>query len=136
MKQRHTAPRKSPSSRPKAFSSTSARDAAKTPIRPRNPLAVKSFEPDPAAVYSIEVAAQLAGVPRRMILVYCKHGLISPTADPTLWGYWFDADAIRTLRQIESLRMTCGNDFPGIAMILDLMNEVHVLRAQLRAHTA
>lgn len=99
-------------------------------------MAVQSFEPDPAAVYSIEMAAQLAGLPRRMILVYCKHGMISPTVDPMLWGYWFDADAIRTLRRIENLRITCGDDLPGIAMILDLMNEVQVLRAQLRAHLA
>jgi len=85
------------------------------------------------AVYSIETTAQLAGVPRRNILIYCKHGLISPTADPMLWGYWFSADAIRTLRRIESLRHTCGDDFPGIALILDLLNEVQTLRAQLRA---
>ena len=96
-------------------------------------LAVQSFEPDPIAVYSIETAAQLAGVSRRSILVCCKHGLIAPTVDPTLWGYWFTAESIRTLRRIESLRHSCGDDFLGIAMILDLMNEVQVLRAQLRA---
>jgi DNA-binding transcriptional MerR regulator len=95
-------------------------------------LAVQSFEPDPVAVYSIETTAQLAGVPRRAILIYCKHGLISPTVDPTLWGYWFTADSIRTLRRIESLRQTCGDDFCGIAIILDLVNEVQTLRAQLR----
>jgi DNA-binding transcriptional MerR regulator len=96
-------------------------------------LAVQSFEPDPVAVYSIEMAAHLAGVSRRSILVYCKHGLISPTVDPELWGYWFTADTIRNLRRIESLRHTCGDDFLGIGMILDLMNEVQTLRAQLRA---
>jgi DNA-binding transcriptional MerR regulator len=94
---------------------------------------VQSFEPDPVAVYSIETASQLTGVSRRSILVYCKHGLISPTVEPMLWGYWFTADAIRTLRHIESLRHTCGDDFHGIGMILGLMNEVQTLRAQLRA---
>jgi hypothetical protein len=93
---------------------------------------VQSFEPDPVAVYPIETAAQLAGVSRRSILVCCKYELISPAVDPTLWGYWFTADAIRTLRRIESLRHTCGDDFPGIGMILNLMNEVQTLRAQLR----
>jgi DNA-binding transcriptional MerR regulator len=96
-------------------------------------LAVQSFEPDPVAVYSIETTAQLAGVPRRTILVYCKHGLISPTVDPILWGYWFTAEAIRTVRRIEGLRQTCGDDLPGIGIILDLMTEVQTLRAQLRA---
>ena len=102
-------------------------------MKPNISLAVQTFEPDPVAVYSIETAAQIAGVPRRTILIYCKHGLISPIADPMIWGYWFTADTIRTLRKIETLRSTCGDDFPGIAMILDLLSEVQALRAQIRA---
>ncbi len=134
MKQRHTVPGKAQSSRhKKAFSTAARQDAAKPSAKAANPHAVQSFEPDPAAVYSIEMAAQLAGVPRRTVLIYCKHGLLSPIADPMLWGYWFTADAIRTLRRIESLRLACGDDFSGIAMILDLLNEVQTLRAQLRA---
>jgi len=134
MKQRHTVPGKAHSSRhKKSFSTVTRRDTAKPSGKAANPLAVQSFEPDPAAVYSIEMAAQLAGVPRRTILIYCKHGLLLPIADPMLWGYWFTADAIRTLRRIESLRLACGDDFSGIAMILDLLTEVQTLRAQLRA---
>jgi hypothetical protein len=134
MKKRHTAPGESPSARrKKGFSTEVRRTSAKPESKPANTLAVQSFEPDPAAVYSIETAAQIAGVPRRTILIYCKHQLIAPLTDPTIWGYWFTADSIRTLRRIEALRITCGDDFPGIAMILDLMNEVQVLRAQLRA---
>jgi len=133
MKKRHSAPRRSQAPRQKKPFSTKAPRAARTASKPTNSLAVQSFEPDPVAVYSIETAAQLAGVPRRTILVYCKHGLISPTVDPSLWGYWFTADTIRTLRRIESLRHTCGDDFPGIAMILGLLSEVQTLRAQLRA---
>src|SRR3954454_13712660 len=132
MKQRHTAP-KSRSSRQKKGFSTKAPRAAQTSRGPAKTLAVQSFEPDPVAVYSIETTAQLAGVPRRTILVYCKHGLISPTVDPILWGYWFTAEAIRAVRRIENLRQTCGDDLPGIGIILDLMTEVQTLRAQLRA---
>jgi hypothetical protein len=36
------------------------------------------FDPPDDAVYTIEAAAQLAGVPRRTILLYCKHRLLSP----------------------------------------------------------
>ena len=139
MKKRHSARGKSASSRQniKGFAGK-GRGASRSeagPLKPANPLAVQTFEPDPVAVYSIETAAQLAGVPRRTILVYCKHGLISPMADPVIWGYWFSAETIRTLRKIQSLRITCGDDFSGIAMILELLNEVQVLRAQIRAVT-
>jgi hypothetical protein len=137
MRKRHTAPRRSISSRQntKGFAKQALRPARseREPLKPARPLAVQTFDPDPAAVYSIETAAQLANVPRRMILVYCKHGLMAPIADPLIWGYWFTADAIRTLRRIQALRTTCGDDLPGIAMILDLLNEVQTLRAQIRA---
>jgi hypothetical protein len=36
------------------------------------------FEPEPEAMYTIEAAARLAQVPRRRILIYYKHGLVSP----------------------------------------------------------
>ena len=99
-----------------------------------NPHAVTLFEPDPLAVYPIEAAARMGQVPRRMVLVYCKYGLISPLADKQ-WGYWFTADTIRTLRRIADLRTICGDDLAGIAMILELLDEVQALRAQIRAWT-
>jgi hypothetical protein len=42
------------------------------------------FDPPADAVYTIEFAAQLTGVPRRTILVYCKHRLLSPLLDTGL----------------------------------------------------
>src|SRR5262245_21937067 len=100
MKQRHNGPGKSRGPRQKkGFSTKAPRASRAASASPgdTSPLAIQSFEPDPVAVYSIETAAQLAGVPKRNILIYCKHGLISPTVDPLLWGYWFNADSIRTL---------------------------------------
>ena len=139
MKSRYTIPRRASASgaRTKGFRKArpNSEEAAKKPIPKKgkeNPLAVKVFEADPSAVYSIDTAAQLAGVPRRSILIYCKHGLVSPLADPSLWGYWFTSDAIRTLRRIEILRIRCGEDLAGIGIILELLNEVEILRSQIR----
>ena len=93
--------------------------------------ALQLFDPDPAAVYSLEAAAHLARVPRRTILIYCKHGLLLPSGDPALGGYYFNAKAIRALRRIQSLRAVCGDDLAGIHMILQLTDEVHRLRAAM-----
>ena len=40
--------------------------------------ALQLFEPDPQTVYTIEATAHLVDVPRRMVLVYYKLGLVSP----------------------------------------------------------
>jgi len=87
------------------------------------------FDPPDDAVYSIEAAAKLAGVPRRTILVYCKHRLLSPLIDDGVEGCSFDGDGIRSLRRIEALRTVCGDDFAGIKIILDLTKELEHLQA-------
>jgi len=83
-------------------------------------------------VYSIERASQLANVSRRRILIYCKQRLLSPMASPELSGYWFDADALRTLKRIEELRAICDEPLAGVTLILDLMREVQRLRNEMR----
>jgi DNA-binding transcriptional MerR regulator len=95
--------------------------------------ALQLFEPDPRSVYTIETAAHLVHLPRRMILIYCKHGLISPVADPEGGGYYFNDEAIRDLRRIEYLRTVCGINLVGIKMILRLMNEAERLRNEVRS---
>jgi len=90
------------------------------------------FDPPGDAVYTIETAAQLAGVPRRTILVYCKHRLLSQL-DTGVEDYSFNGDGIRSLRRIEALRTVCGDDFAGIRIILDLTKELERLQAVARS---
>jgi DNA-binding transcriptional MerR regulator len=91
--------------------------------------AVQIFEPERNALYTIDDAGQIAHTPPRRILIYYKHGLISPATDPRE-GYYFDGEAIRTLRRIEFLRCDCGVNLTGIKMILQLINEVEHLREE------
>jgi len=93
---------------------------------------IQLFEPDSNAVYTIEAAEHIARVPRRLIAVYYKHGLVSPVVDPYCGGFYFNDEGIRTLRRIESLRTACGVNLAGIKLILGLMNEVEYLRAEVR----
>jgi DNA-binding transcriptional MerR regulator len=91
--------------------------------------AIRLFEPDPALVYSIDVVERLTQMPRRKILVYCRHHLVSPVADPESGGYCFSSEAIRALRWIGYLEGTQGVNLTGIRMILDLADELQRLRA-------
>jgi DNA-binding transcriptional MerR regulator len=93
---------------------------------------VQLFEPDPQTVYTIDAAEQIAHVPRRSILVYYRHGLVTPVADPDSEGYYFDDEAIRALRRIEYLHNTRGINLEGIKIIFHLMGEVERMRSELR----
>jgi DNA-binding transcriptional MerR regulator len=94
--------------------------------------ALQLYEPDADVFYSIETAASLAHVSRRMIAVYCRHGLVAPVMSPESGGWQFNDEAIRRLRQIEALRTVCGMNLPAIEIILELMEEVEELRQELR----
>jgi MerR family transcriptional regulator/heat shock protein HspR len=97
------------------------------------PNALQVFEPVADSVYTIETTAHLVDLPRRRIALYYKHGLVSPAADPAKSGYCFDRRGIDTLRRIASLRAICGDDLPGIKMILDLTNELEGLQSEMRS---
>ena len=62
--------------------------------------ALQLFEPDARAVYTLEAAASLTQLPRRLIAVYFRHGLVSPVMDPACSGWYFNDEAIRILRRI------------------------------------
>jgi MerR family transcriptional regulator/heat shock protein HspR len=98
--------------------------------------AIQIFEPERDALYTVDNAGQIAHTSRRRILIYYKHGLISPVTDPVREGYYFDGDTIRTLRRIEFLRCDCGVNLTGIKMILQLINEVEHLREEPVANSS
>ncbi len=101
-------------------------------IYPEPISALELFEPAPETIYSIEEAARLAQLPRRLIVVYSRHGLVSPAVDPDLSGWYFDDEGIRTLRRIERLRSSLGMSLMAVKLVLELGHEVERLRQEVR----
>jgi DNA-binding transcriptional MerR regulator len=94
---------------------------------------IQLFEPPADAVYTIDATSRIVDIPRRAILVYCKHKLLSPALETVDHGYYFDREGIRALRRIEALRSVCGSDFAGIKIILDLTVALERLRSDIRS---
>lgn len=90
------------------------------------------FAPDVGALFPLEAAAHLARMPRHIVLVCCRRGLVTPHRDTNYGGLYFDQDAVRTLQRIEYLRTSCGINLTGIEIILKLMSDVEELRALAR----
>jgi hypothetical protein len=132
MKPRHVASKKSSKRTQQPFEKKAVRPTKIAPAKASD-SAIQIFEPAAGTVYSIEAASHLANVSRRRILIYCRQRLLSPMAAPELAGYWFDADALLTLKRIEELRAICDDPLAGIGIILDLMREVQRLRNEMRA---
>lgn len=86
--------------------------------------AIQLFKPEPNVIYSIEVTERITRAPRRLIAVYCKHGLVSPVGNPNRAGFYFDGAGIRILRRLESMRAVYRRNLADIKMILSPFNEV------------
>jgi len=90
------------------------------------------FQPKPNVFYGLDAAARLACVPRRHILIYCRFGLIRPTFQPPYGVMEFTEEAVYTVRRIEYLRTVHGLDVAWIKTMLELIDEVERLRAEIR----
>jgi len=94
--------------------------------------AIQLFEPPADAVYTIDATSRMVGIPRRIIVIYCRHKLLSPAFDTGDPGYYFDGDGIRALRRIEALRSVCGDHFASIKIILDQTAALERLCSDIR----
>ena len=102
------------------------------PLIPKQGEAIQIYQPRPRIAYTIEATAQMTDLPRHAILVYYKSGLVSTVEGPEESGYFFNDEAIRTLRRIGQLRAMPGMSVSGIKMVLELMDEVDRLRSEIR----
>lgn len=93
---------------------------------------IELFQPDPQALYTLDVAARLAAVPRRSILIYCRIGLVRPIFQEPYGVMTFNEEAIYTVRRIETMRTVHGINLAGIKTMFELLDEVERLRAEVR----
>ena len=99
-------------------------------IPPRS--ALELFQPEPSVLYSLNATAHLAGVSRRSILIYCRAGLVRPVLQPPYGVMAFTEEAIYIVRRIEHLRTVHGLDLAWLKTLVDLLDEMECLRAELR----
>lgn len=98
---------------------------------PLRAQALVPFDPGTQRQYTLETVARLTQVSRHRVAVYCRHGLITPVADPAEQGWSFDAAAVRTIRQLEQFRQLCGVNVIGARLMLHMMQEIEELRREL-----
>jgi MerR family transcriptional regulator, heat shock protein HspR len=94
--------------------------------------ALQPVEHSAHATYTIEAIANLAQIPRRLIVLYYKHGLVAPASESPDAGWYFDDQAIHVVRRIQYLRTECGVNLEGIKLIMSLTKEVERLREEVR----
>ena len=90
------------------------------------------FHPRPDTVYPLETIARLAGVERRTVLIYCRHGMLRPVQQGPEESWMFADEDVRVIRQIERLRTSHDINLPGIRIILELSERITELEREVR----
>ncbi|MCK0112517.1 MerR family transcriptional regulator [Ornithinimicrobium sp. F0845] len=91
--------------------------------------------PDPSkGVYAISVAADLVGMGMQQLRWYEAQGLLAPERTSGGTRRYSENDLTR-LRRIDQL-LDSGLNLAGIAMVMDLQDEVHDLRHELTEQQA
>jgi len=90
------------------------------------------YEPNPAALYTLEEAVRITHLTRRQIVRYCQCGLVAPVAAPEAGGWTFNDEGLRRLRRLDALRQHYDLNLPALRLIKELMDEVERLRQELR----
>lgn len=81
-------------------------------------------------IYTVSIAAQLAGMHAQTLRQYDGLGLVSPQRTKG-GGRRYSSSDVRTLREIQSLTQDQGVNLAGVALVLDLREQITQLRDEL-----
>jgi chaperone modulatory protein CbpM len=82
----------------------------------------------PWRTYSLREVCVICGVDDDQVVALVSFGVIEPTAaPPAQWA--FSEDALARSKKALRLRRDLGLDLPGLALVLDLLDEIDRLRA-------
>lgn len=85
---------------------------------------------DENTLYSIEEVCEACGIPTELLLELIEHGIIEPIG-LTQSEWQFTAISLHRSQKAMRLQNDLGVNLPGIALALDLLDELKDLRARL-----
>jgi DNA-binding transcriptional MerR regulator len=94
-------------------------------------LTLACLPPGAPALYSLEVAAHLTGLPPEMLRHYCRLGLLDAWLEETDVEPTFDDHALDEVRRIEHCRRHHGVNLQALPLICGLWREVDRLQGEL-----
>lgn len=86
--------------------------------------------------YTVEILAQLAGIPPELLLDYCRRGVLGVAFIQTSARLEFDDETLYELRRVHRLRTTHEVNLQALPLLAELLREIDRLREELRIRRA
>jgi len=88
---------------------------------------------DESTLFTFQEICEVSGIESELIIELIEHGVIEPINTPH--NEWqFTAISLHRSQQAQRLKNDLGINLPGVALILDLLDELHELRNRLHIH--
>ncbi|WP_228160509.1 MULTISPECIES: chaperone modulator CbpM [Marinobacter] len=81
--------------------------------------------------FSLREICERGDVPAEFVIKLVNHGVITPVEDGPVSGWSFDAVALTRLRKAQRLQRDLKINVPGLAMSLELLDEMTELRREV-----
>ncbi len=87
---------------------------------------------DPAGTFTLREICERGECHAEFVIKLVSHGVITPVNEVTNAGDWaFDLEALARLRRAQRLQRDLRINLPGLAMSLDLLDEVRDMRREV-----
>ncbi|WP_372972704.1 chaperone modulator CbpM [Marinobacter sp.] len=87
---------------------------------------------DPAGTFTLREVCERGECHAEFVIKLVSHGVISPVNDTAEVHEWaFDLQALARLRKAQRLQRDLKINLPGLAMSLDLLDEVREMRREV-----
>ncbi len=86
---------------------------------------------DQTTTYSLTEVCERSGVHSEFIVELVEHGIIAPVAEQPARQWLFDTRALTRLRRAQRLQQDLQLNMPGVALSLELLDDLEQLRRQV-----
>lgn len=87
---------------------------------------------DPSGTFTLREICERGECHAEFVIKLVSHGVIAPVNDtPDARDWAFDLQALARLRKAQRLQRDLKINLPGLAMSLDLLDEVHDMRREV-----
>ena len=94
-------------------------------------VVIQAVDPQGNTLLSMRDICQRCGVHAELVIEMVEYGVVEPAAVDTRRRWLFAGDSLARLNRAQRLRRDLHLDLPGLALSLDLLDEIDALRQQV-----
>jgi chaperone modulatory protein CbpM len=94
---------------------------------------VYTADPSDRLLFSLSEVCERCGLHAEIIVEMVEHGIVAPVVEQSNNSWQFSIEALLRLNRAQRLRQDLEINLPGLALSLDLLDQIETLQQELAA---